>query len=331
MIRGCSNRPENPKVHAVGRLAPSPTGDMHLGNLRTFLCAWLSIRANNGTLWMRVEDIDSSRVRALSLGSILDDLTWFGLDWDGEPLIQSERILEHQKALETLQSKELAYPCICTRADVERAASAPHAGHQGHHYPGACAKNTSASAKELTVPFAWRFRQDRESETFCDLVNGEVSEPGLGDFVIWKAGKGVQSVGPAYQLAVVLDDHFQGVTEVVRGNDLLGSTPKQIGIARALGFPSPSWVHVPLVIGEDGLRLAKRHGDNKVASFRKQKVPSDVLCGYLAWSLGWNEAKVPMTPKDLLQNWSWPSMTKTPWVLRKDILKEMGFDPARAG
>ncbi len=315
----------------VGRLAPSPTGEMHLGNLRTFLCAWLSIRANHGKLWMRMEDIDLSRVRPLSVESIVDDLAWFGLDWDGEPLIQSDRFLEHKESLEILQSRELAYPCICTRADVERAASAPHAGQQGQQYPGTCAQNTTSTAQELTVPFAWRFRHDRESETFRDLVKGEVSEAVRGDFVIWKAGKGIQSVGPSYQFAVVMDDHFQGVTEVVRGDDLLASTAKQIGIARALGIPSPAWIHVPLVIGEDGLRLAKRHGDNKVSSFRKQKVPSDVLCGYLAWSLGWNDAKVPMVPKDLLHNWSWQSMNKMPWVLGKDTLREMGFDPAKAG
>ena len=315
----------------VGRLAPSPTGALHLGNLRTFLCAWLSIRSANGKLLMRVEDIDSPRVRGGSVESMLDDLSWFGLDWDEEPLVQSTRIAEHEKALNFLREKELVYPCVCSRTDIERAASAPHEGRLGHEgpiYPGTCSQNGCTDAELPTCPFAWRFRFGKGRERFLDKVLGELNLVVEGDFAIWKAGKGAQSAGPAYQLAVVVDDHFQGITEVVRGDDLLNSTPRQIRIAQKLGYQSPAWAHVPLVVGEDGLRLAKRHGDTKVASLRAAHVPADVLCGYLAWSLGWNESRNPLRPGDLLKLWSWQSLNKKPWVLRNETLREMGYNPA---
>lgn len=279
---------------------------------------------------MRIEDIDSPRVRAGSVESMLDDLTWFGLNWDGEPLVQSTRIEEHQKALNRLRERELAYPCVCSRTDVERAASAPHEGqlsHEGPVYPGTCALRGFSEAELPDSPFSWRFRVGKGREKFRDQVQGDMDLGVEGDFVIWKAGKGAQSAGPAYQLSVVIDDHFQGVTEVVRGDDLLNSTPKQIRIANALGFQSPNWAHVPLVIGEDGLRLAKRHGDTKVSSLRAANIPADLLCGYLAWSLGWNESRAPLTPKDLLGLWSWESLNKNPWVLRNETLREMGYNP----
>lgn len=315
----------------VGRLAPSPTGALHLGNLRTFLCAWLSIRSSGGKLWMRIEDIDSPRIKAGSMESMLEDLRWFGLDWDGEPLVQSSRIGEHQKALKLLCEKELVFPCTCSRTDVERAASAPHEGQMeqdGPIYPGTCSNKTAKDAQSLDGPFAWRFRFDPGREKIRDKVLGELDLRVGGDFVVWKSPRGAQSASPAYQLSVVVDDHFQGITEVVRGDDLVHSTPKQIRIAQALGYQSPSWAHVPLVVGEDGLRLAKRHGDTRVASLRRANVPPDVLCGYLAWSLGWNENRTPLFPKDLLGIWSWESLKKNPWVLRKETLREMGYDSA---
>ena len=279
---------------------------------------------------MRIEDIDSPRVRSGSVESMLDDLTWFGLDWDGEPLIQSTRIAEHQKALDTLREMELVYPCTCSRTDVERAASAPHEGQWGHEgpiYPGTCAKRGSTEDQLPEGPFAWRFRFGKFREKFRDQVLGELDLLVEGDFAVWKAGKGAQSAGPAYQLSVVIDDHYQAITEVVRGDDLLNSTPRQIRIARAFGYQSPNWAHVPLVIGEDGLRLAKRHGDTRVASLRAANVPADVLCGYLAWSLGWNESRMPLAPKDLLDLWSWESLNKNPWVLQNETLREMGYNP----
>ncbi len=315
----------------VGRLAPSPTGALHLGNLRTFLCAWLSVRAAGGKLWMRVEDIDSPRVKAGSLESMLEDLSWFGLDWDGEPLLQSTRIPAHQKALNYLREKSLVYPCVCSRTDVERAASAPHEGHIGQEgpiYPGTCSWRGASDLDLPCGPFAWRYRLGSGVQTVIDKVRGEISLRFEGDFAVWKAGKGAQSPGPAYQLSVVVDDHFQGVTEVVRGDDLLHSTPRQIQIAQNLGYQSPTWAHIPLVIGEDGFRLAKRHGDTKVSSIRAAGVPADVVCGYLAWSLGWNHSRSPLSPRNLLGLWSWESLNKHPWVLREETLREMGYNPA---
>jgi len=146
-----------------------------------------------------------------------------------------------------------------------------------------------------------------------------------GDFVVWKAAKGGQTDGPAYQLAVVVDDHDQGVTEVVRGDDLLDSTPRQIHLSRTLGLRSPTWCHVPLVVGPDGLRLAKRHGDTRVAAFRRQKISPTVLCGFLAWSLGFLEKPEPCLPRDLLGLFSWSKIPRAPWTLTQDLLAQMGY------
>lgn len=310
----------------VGRLAPSPTGALHVGNARTFLGAWLSVRSRQGTLKLRIEDIDSPRVKPESTASILDDLIWLGLDWDGEPVVQTDRTERHRDARNQLAAKNLIYPCICSRADVERAASAPHIGQEGPRYPGTCAHLSPDDAAKLTVPFAWRYRfNDWNACAFTDGVRGAIAPTDQGDFVVWKAAKGVQKEGPAYQLAVVVDDHDQEVTEVVRGDDLLDSTSRQISLARALGWGSPAWFHLPLVIGADGKRLAKRHGDTRIASLRKAGVSAQRLCGYLAWSLGWLARPEPCRPGDLLTRVSWQHLQRKPWVLSTEILREMGY------
>jgi len=313
-------------VPVVGRLAPSPTGALHVGNARSFLGAWLSARSRGGILKLRIEDIDSPRVKPESTASILEDLAWLGLDWDGAPQIQTERVERHRETLNLLAAKNLIYPCICSRADVERAASAPHLGQEGPRYPGTCAHMTPDDARQLTVPFAWRYRfSDGNACGFVDGVMGAVAAVDQGDFVIWKAGKGGQKEGPAYQLAVVVDDHDQEINEVVRGGDLLESTARQISLARALGWSSPAWFHLPLVIGTDGKRLAKRHGDTRIASLRKAGVKAERLCAYLAWSLGWLDQIEPCRPRDLLTNVSWRQLRRQPWVLTAEILEAMGY------
>jgi glutamyl-tRNA synthetase len=307
----------------VGRLAPSPTGAQHVGNARTYLIAWLSARARGGHLALRVEDIDSPRVKPGAAEQALDDLRWLGLDWDGEPLVQSQRLPHYQEALRRLQERELVYPCTCTRGDVERAASAPHADHEGPAYPGTCAGRRAADAAALAGrPFAWRSRVGA-SPAFVDLYRGptriEVRQAG-GDFVVWK------SAGtPAYQLAVVVDDAAQGVTEVVRGDDLVPSTPRQLLLYEALGLAAPAFAHVPLVVGPDGRRLAKRHGDTRLSALQRAGVRPEALLGLLAWSCGLLPRPEPVTARDLLPRFRLDAIPPRPFVLTADLLRGIGY------
>ena len=247
------------------RLAPSPTGALHLGNARTFLLNWLLVRGAGGTLAMRMEDLDGPRVKKGAAEEALEDLRWLGLEGDGEVLFQSTRAPAHEEALRRLQAAGLVYPCVCTRREIETAASAPNEGDEGPAYPGTCrgrfrdaAEARAATGREP----AWRFRAPS------------------GDFVVAK-----KSGEAAYQLAVVVDDAFQGVDTVVRGNDLLPSTPLQVLLHGALGLPVPRYVHLPLVRGPDGRRLAKRHGDTRIAAYRERGLRPERVLGLLArWS-----------------------------------------------
>ncbi len=309
----------------VGRLAPSPTGAQHVGNARTYLIAWLSARSRGGRVVLRVEDIDSPRVKPGAAEGALEDLRWLGLDWDGEPVVQTRRLPLYRDALRRLRELELVYPCTCTRGDVERAASAPHQEQEGPVYPGTCAGRRAADAAALAGrPFAWRFRV-ASSPAFVDGLRGpthsDLREAG-GDFVVWK------SAGtPAYQLAVVVDDAAQGVTEVVRGDDLVPSTPRQILLYRALGLAPPSFTHVPLVVGPDGRRLAKRHGDTRLAALRQAGVTPEALVGLLARSCGWAEGVRPTTPRDLLTRFRVEDIPRAPFVLAPELLDALA--PAR--
>ncbi len=309
---------------AVGRLAPSPTGAQHVGNARTYLIAWLSARARGGRVVLRIEDIDSPRIKPGADRQALEDLDWLGLDWDGEPLVQTERLFHYEEALRRLQERELVYPCTCTRTDVERAASAPHADHEGPIYPGTCAGRRAADAGGLSGrSFAWRFRVGASS-VFTDLFRGpthiDLRQAG-GDFVVWK------SAGtPAYQLAVVVDDAAQGVTEVVRGDDLVSSTPRQLLLYEALGLTAPAFVHVPLVVGPDGRRLAKRHGDTRLSALREAGVRPDALLGLLGWSCGWLTQPEPINARDLIPRFRLDAIPSTPFVLTPDLLRGIGYD-----
>jgi glutamyl-tRNA synthetase len=299
-----------------GRLAPSPTGAQHVGNARTYLIAWLSARSQGLKLSLRIEDIDSPRVKQGAAKQAEEDLRWLGLDWDDGPVVQSDRLPLYEATLEELKRQELVYPCTCTRGDVAAAASAPHAEHEGPVYPGTCAGRRAADAKRLVSeekPFAWRFRVS-DSPTFVDGFAGEVridlKQTG-GDFVVWK------SAGtPAYQLAVVADDIDMGITEVVRGDDLLPSTPRQLLLYRALGKTPPRFVHVPLVVGVDGRRLAKRHGDTRLATLRDSGVTPERLVGVLAKSCGWEEWR-EITAKDLLPRFRLETIPREPFVWRE--------------
>jgi len=293
-----------------GRLAPSPTGVLHLGNARSFLLAWLDLRSRGGELLLRIEDLDGPRVRAGAEAQALEDLRWLGLDWDGEPVRQSERAREYENALQQLATAGLAYPCTCTRRDVELAASAPHAGEEGPIYPGTCfGRWRDAAEAEAATGRApcWRFcvpapGTPEASVAFEDRLRGGVAcDAGdeLGDFVIHK-----RDGQAAYQLAVVVDDAAQAVNEVVRGDDLLPSTARQLLLFRALGLQAPRYAHLPLVVGEDGRRLAKRHGDTSLRSFREQGVRPEVVVGWLAAVSGLQPLATPARPADFVNDFS---------------------------
>jgi glutamyl-tRNA synthetase len=301
-----------------GRLAPSPTGAQHVGNARTYLIAWLSARSRGGSVAVRVEDIDSPRIKPGAAEQALDDLRWLGLDWDGEPVVQTTRLARYEAALAELKRQELVYPCTCTRSDVAAAASAPHADQDGPTYPGTCSHRTASDAATLDRPFAWRFRVT-DSPAFTDLFAGEVRidlRKAGGDFVVWK------TIGtPAYQLAVVVDDAEMGVTEVVRGDDLIPSTPRQLLLYRALGLTPPQFAHVPLVVGEDGRRLAKRHGDTRLSALRDAGVTAEKLVGLLAWSCGWQAEPEAIEARELFSRFDLAAIPPRPFVFTDDMLR----------
>jgi glutamyl-tRNA synthetase len=271
------------------RLAPSPTGALHLGNARTFLATWLMARQAGAGIVLRIEDIDGPRVKPEAVVETLDDLRWLGLDWDDEPILQSNHLYKFRAAANQLFGLGHAYYCVCSRKEVEAAGSAPHTSDRATRYPGTCRGkfvSRHAAAEIAGREPALRFRMPDAPLTFYDHFRGECTyqlEEELGDFVIEK-GDGT----PAYQLAVVCDDAESGVDLIVRGDDLLDSTPRQMLLYRALGFADriPAYVHLPLMVGPDGRRLAKRHGDTRLSTLRGRGVTPGALLGYLAETLG---------------------------------------------
>jgi len=242
---------------ADGRFAPSPTGPLHVGNLRTALLAWLFARSAGARFLLRVEDLERSRVLPGVEEAQLADLRALGLEWDGPLVRQSERMVLYEEAIASLDAAGLLYPCYCTRAEIRAAVSAPHGISAADRYPGTCRELTPKERAEREAsgrPPALRVRADDARVSFEDRLLGHY-DGNVDDFVVRR-----NDGAPAYQLAVVVDDAAQGVGEVVRGADLLDSTPRQILLHRVLGLSSPNYAHVPLVLGPDGRRLAKRHG-----------------------------------------------------------------------
>lgn len=271
----------------VGRYAPSPTGDLHLGNIRTALLAWLQVRSQGGKFLLRMEDLDVPRVVKGSAEQILLDLEWLGIDWDGPVVYQSQRTHLYEDALKALAKQGLIYPCYCSRKDIQQAVSAPH--NQGAIYPGTCRNLSNAERIEkakFKVP-------SLRVEVDGDLVDS------CGDFVV-KRADGLF----AYQMAVVVDDLEQGVTHVLRGRDLLESTARQQYLASKLS-PEPAqmeYTHVPLMLDEAGARLSKRDGSLSVAEYKAQGYCAEKLIGELAFSLGLVDSKEPVGLMGLLNN-----------------------------
>ena len=303
-----------------GRFAPSPTGPLHLGNARTALLSWVEARARGGAWLMRVEDLDRPRVRPGLEARVLEELRWLGLDWDEGPDVggrrgpyrQSERLDRYRLALERLRGAGLVYPCFCSRAEVAAAALAPHGpGDDGPRYPGTC-RALSAAARAGRPP-AWRFRVPERAVAFADGLRGPQSvdvAAEVGDFVVARAD-GV----PAYQLAVVVDDAAMEVTDVVRGDDLLRSTARQILLYRALGAEPPRFAHVPLVVGPDGERLAKRHGALSLGELRERGADPRAVCGLLASLSGLAPPGTACSPRDLVAGFCLEHVPRVPAAL----------------
>ncbi|MGQ0833176.1 MAG: tRNA glutamyl-Q(34) synthetase GluQRS [Microthrixaceae bacterium] len=295
---------------ATGRFAPSPTGDLHLGSLRTALLAWLFARSSGGRFLVRVEDLDPATASRAHEASQLADLRALGVDWDGQVVRQSARRGEHEAALATLLDRGLTYPCFCSRREIREAAAAPHA--QSGRYPGTC---RALSADEVRArassgrPAALRLRSAGESVAIEDRVHGAVT--GSVDDIVLRRNDGV----PAYNLAVVVDDADQGVEEVVRGDDLLAATPSQAHLLDLLARPRPTWAHVPLVLGADGDRLAKRHGSVTLADLRAQGIGAEEVRARLAASLGLVEPGESAPMDLLLARFDPDRLSREPWTL----------------
>ena len=328
----------------VGRIAPSPTGALHIGNVRTFMVAWLRARSLGGKVVFRMEDLDHPRDKPGAAAAAVEDLKWLGFDWD-EEFVQSERRAVYRAALERLGDR--VYPCVCSRKDVESAQSAPHDGEQ-LRYPGTCRGRFATWSEAylflnpvphspfpvprppspvphspfpvprppLPVPRlpCWRFRVDPgERVSFEDAFAGAFSQDvaaTLGDFPLAR-----DEDGAGYTLACTVDDIAMGVTEVVRGDDLLAATPAQILVARALGARPPRYLHVPLVVGRDGRRLAKRHGDTRISSFRAEGKSPEEIIGLLAASCGWAAEGERVSLSGLLPRFNLATIPHTPFMV----------------
>ncbi len=273
------------------RFAPSPTGELHLGGAWTALASWVVARRVGGTTVLRIEDLDPARVDPESEPSIVRDFTWLGLDWDDGPVRQSARGDLYEDAIALLSGRGLVYPCDCSRAEISRAVAAPHAGEEAV-YPGACRHKDPSRA--MKRPPALRVIVPSEVVEYEDEIMGSVSQRldrDVGDFVL-KRGDGAF----AYQLAVVVDDLAMGITDVVRGADLVASTPRQIWLARTLGGQPPRYAHVPLVVTVGGMRLEKRTLGATIRELREAGVRSDEIVGELARGLGLTTRQEPATP-----------------------------------
>ncbi len=294
----------------VSRLAPSPTGALHLGNARTFLVNWALARRHGWRLLMRIEDLDGPRVKVGAAALALDLLAWLGLEHDGEAVTQSDDLEPYRAAMRTLAGRGAVFACPLTRRQIEHAVRAPHGSDRELRFP-----------PELRPPPPWPRIFGREDSNYrIALADGPITiddvlagrserNPAaeVGDFVVWTK-RGV----PAYQLAVVVDDARQGVTDVVRGDDLLPSAARQTMLYRALALTPPRWWHVPIVVGPDGRRLAKRHGDTRLDSFRAAGVSPERVVGLLAWWCGTITGRDELSAADFLDRFDPATLSSDP-------------------
>ncbi|MDP9464544.1 MAG: tRNA glutamyl-Q(34) synthetase GluQRS [Actinomycetota bacterium] len=300
-----------------GRFAPSPTGSLHLGNLRTALVAWLLARRRGGDFVVRMEDLDPVTSSPQHEADQLASLRAIGLDWDGEVVRQSERFGLYRDAIERLRSNGLVYECYCTRREIRQAAQAPQGTDPDGIYPGTCRRLTDddrLAPRAAGRRPALRLMADGRTESFDDRFGGQYTGR-VDDFVL-RRNDGV----PAYNLAVVVDDAAQGVTDVVRGDDLMASTPRQIMLHRLLDLPIPRYAHVPLALAPDGTRLAKRHGAVTLADLTLRGCTPREVCARLAESIGIDTGGRGVAAGELLDVFDPGRMPRTPWLLTPDEL-----------
>ena len=303
----------------AGRYAPSPSGRMHLGNLMCCLLAWLSAKSKGGQVLLRIEDLDAVRCPRVYADAIQDDLAWLGLAADGPTptVYQSERSGIYQQYYDILLKKGLIYPCFCSRSQLH-AASAPHRSDGQVVYAGTCRglSDAEVARRSLTRAPAFRVRVPDEEIAFTDGHLGRYAENlarDCGDFYLRRAD-GVF----AYQLAVVVDDALMGVTEVVRGSDLLSSTPRKLWLYHELGLTAPQFYHLPLLLAPDGRRLSKRDGDQSLENLRARYTPQEII-GKLAYVCGLQDTPAPASPQELVPGFSWDKVPK------QDILLPEGL------
>ncbi len=293
-------------MRPVGRFAPTPSGRMHLGNVFAALMAWLSVRSKGGWLVLRMEDLDTQRTSGEFAQTLRQDLRWLGLTWDEETQPQSQRSEIYREYFGVLEEKGLLYPCYCTRSQLH-SVNAPHLSDGTYLYPGTCRNLTQAQRDAFGRPPAWRVRVPDKMWEFRDMVQGQYREnltTHCGDFVVRRAD-GVY----VYQLAVTVDDALAGVTEVVRGVDLLSSSPRQMFLQEQLGFPHPEYAHVPLLVAADGRRLSKRDKDMDLDYLRQHCSPERII-GVLAHAAGLLDRPVPISAQELCGEFSWEKLPK---------------------
>ena len=290
----------------VGRFAPTPSGRMHLGNVFAGLIAWLSVKSKDGEMVLRMEDLDTQRTSAEFAETLRQDLTWLGLTWDRETPPQSTRSQVYDCYFEILKDKGLLYPCYCTRSQLHNV-NAPHLSDGTYVYPGTCRELTEAQKAAFQRAPAWRVQVPQGQWQVADLCQGHYQEDlstDCGDFVVRRAD-GVY----VYQLAVTVDDGEAGVTEVVRGMDLLSSAPRQMYLQELFGFPHPQYGHVPMLLSSDGRRLSKRDRDLDLGALRERMTP-EALIGSLAFSAGLIDKEQPVSAKELATEFSWDNLRK---------------------
>ncbi len=300
----------------VGRFAPTPSGRMHLGNIFSFLIAWLSVRSRDGSIVLRMEDLDTQRTNLENARILREDLLWLGLDWDVETTPQSQRSELYQEYFDRLLDMGLLYPCYCTRNQLH-SVNAPHLSDGTYIYPGTCRELTAAQQAAFDRTPAWRVKVPDRQWVVKDLLQGRYEENlvrDCGDFVVRRSdGMFV------YQLAVTVDDGLSGVTEVVRGSDLLSSAPRQMYLQELFGFPHPAYGHIPLLIAPDGRRLSKRDKDADIGYLRSHCTPEKII-GMLACACGLMDSPEAIPPKELLGEFSWSKLKAEPIQLDTTVL-----------
>ena len=290
----------------VGRFAPTPSGRMHLGNVFAALIAWLSVRSRGGSMVLRMEDLDTQRTKAEYAEILRKDLLWLGLDWDRETPAQSRRSHTYDRYFEKLGDLGLLYPCYCTRSQLHNA-NAPHLADGTYVYPGTCRNLTQAEKDAFDRKPAWRVTVPDKTWTVEDKIQGIYTEnlaADCGDFVVRRAD-GIY----VYQLAVTVDDGEAGVTEVVRGSDLLSSAPRQMYLQELFGFSHPEYAHVPMLLAPDGRRLSKRDKDLDLGQLQKVMKPEKLL-GSLACSAGLLDSPAEISAKELAKEFSWNKLCR---------------------